>query len=168
MAAKQFLEGAKVSSSEIEAQRLLRASLTHNFFFLEAQLNYLASHFSESPDFSIVERSLLNEQDIAMKKGVFVLTNKPKFFSVEDRVEFLLARFSPDLNAAKGGWFSQLSSSIKVRNRLVHPKQEHTLTVKEVEVAIIAVLDCLSAMYIAIFGKGFPPHALGLHMGPTR
>lgn len=164
---KQFLEDAKASAQDIEKQRMLRAALTHNFFFLEAQLNYLASHFADSPEFSIVERSLLTERDIAIEKGVFVLTDKPRFFRLEERIEFLLARFSSNLTTAKGTWFSDLKVSIKVRNRLVHPKEAHTVRVEEVEKAILAALDCISAMYKAIFGKKFPPHALGLHIGPS-
>ncbi|WFE75749.1 hypothetical protein [Roseinatronobacter sp. S2] len=164
--AKKFLTEAKVNDLKAEKQRLLRSALTHVFFFLEAQLNYLASHFAKSADFSVVERSLLTERDIALVKGRFVLTDKTKFYRMEDRIEFLLARFSADLEASKSTWFSDLTSSIKVRNRLVHPKEAHSISEAEVEKALLAVLACLSEMYIAIFGKKFPPAALGLHIGP--
>jgi hypothetical protein len=90
----------------------------------------------------------------------------PRFYRLEERIEFLLARFSPNLEKAKGIWFSDLKSSIKVRNRLVHPKDAHSLEIEDVETAILAVLGCLSAMYQEIFGKPFPPSALGLHLGP--
>lgn len=163
---KLFLEEAKADFSKGGKQRKLRAALTHAFFFLEAQLNYVASHFSSSSEFSVIERSLLSERDIALVNGNFILTEKTKFFKLEDRVEFLLARFSIDLVNAKGTWFSDLKSSIKVRNRLVHPKDAHSLEVNEVEKAILSVLGCLSALYRAIFGKPFPPSALGLHSGP--
>tara|TARA_R100000687_G_C6429617_1_gene155015 strand:+ start:315 stop:857 length:543 start_codon:yes stop_codon:yes gene_type:complete len=163
---KLFLEEAKADLPEGGKQRMLRAALTHAFFFLEAQLNYVASHFSNSSEFSVIERSLLSERDIALDNGKFVLVNKSKFFRLEDRIEFLLARFSRDLESAKGTWFSDLKSSIKVRNRLVHPKDAHSLEVNEVEKAILSVLGCLSALYRAIFGKPFPPSALGLHSGP--
>ena len=165
--AKTFLDEAKAASTADRGQRLLRSSLTHAFFFLEAQLNYLASHFANSPDFSVVERSLLSEKEVSLLNGVFALTDKTKFYRLEDRIEFLLARFSADLTASKGNWFSDLSSSIKVRNRLVHPKDAHIVEVAEVEKAILSVLACLSALYLAIFGKPFPLAALGLHPGPT-
>ncbi len=164
--AKRFLEEAKEKEGKAEKQRLLRSALTHSFFFLEAQLNYLAAHFAASPEFSIVEQSLLSERDLALEKGRFVLTNKTKFYRLEDRVEFLLARFSADLEGSKSTWFSDLKSSVKVRNRLVHPKEAHSISETEVEKAILAVLDCLSAMYSVIFGKPFPPASLGLHIGP--
>ncbi len=163
---KRFLEEARSNVSKLEKQRLLRSALTHAFFFLEAQLNYLASHFSSAPQFSVVERSLLTERDIALVRGRFALTDRTKFFRLEDRIEFLLVQFSGDLENSKGTWFSDLKSSIKVRNRLVHPREAHSLEIKEVEKSLLAVLACVSAMYSAIFGKAFPPAALGLHIGP--
>lgn len=168
ISAKKFLEESKSAGTPSERQRLLRSALTHSFFFLEAQLNYLASHFSNSSDFSISEKSLLSEQEVSLVKGKFILINKSKFYRLEDRIEFLLARFSPDLEASKGSWFSELLVSIKIRNRLVHPKEAHQISEQEVERSLLAVLECLSAMYIAIFAKPFPPATLGLHIGPEK
>lgn len=168
LSSKQFLVDAKsLKSKSQQQQRALRASLTHAFFFLEAQLNYLAAHFSNSPEFNVLERSLLSEKDVSLEKGQFVLKERSKYFRLEDRIEFLLARFSPDPKKAKGLWFSDLKSSIGVRNRLVHPKEAHALEIGEVEKTILSVLGCLGALYTAIFGKGFPLVALGLHTGPT-
>lgn len=166
--AKKFFLEAKACDARSEKQRLLRSSLTHAFFFLEAQLNYIGSHFANSSDFSIVEKSLLSEREVALVKGCFVLTEKPKFFRLEDRIEFLLARFSTDTESSKGSWFSSLSTSIKVRNRLVHPKEAHSISEDEVEQALLAVLDCLSELYTTIFGKPFPLATLRLHIGPNN
>ena len=163
---KKFLQEAKANDVKTEKQRLLRSALTHSFFFLEDQLNYLASNFATSADFSVVEQSLLTEKDVALIKGCFVLTDKKKYYRLEDLIEFILTRFSTDLEASKSGWFSDLSSSIKVRNRLVHPKEAHNISEDEVEKTLLAVLGCVSEMYSAIFGKKFPPAALGLHIGP--
>lgn len=171
LSSKQFLNDAKTLKGENQIQqrqRSLRASLTHAFFFLEAQLNYLAAHFANRPEFSVLEQSLLSEKDISLDKGQFRLTEKAKFFRLQDRIEFLLSHFSGDLGKAKGTWFSDLILSIEVRNRLVHPREAHMLEFSEVERAILAVLGCLSALYKAIFGKKFPLAALGLHTGPTE
>ena len=129
-------------------------------------MNYLAAHFAESPNFDLLERSILSERDVSLEKGRFTLTEKAKFFRLEERIEFLLSRFSPDLDKTKGSWFSDLKSSIAVRNRLVHPREAHTLELIEVERAILSILDCLQALYKSIFGKDFPLASLGLHMGP--
>ena len=167
LASKQFLQEAKVSGlADRDQQRYLRASLTHVFFFLEAQLNYLAGHFSGSTGFDLLERSLLSERDVRLDNGKFVLTDNDKFFRIEDRIEFLLYRFSADPNKTKGHWFSDLKSSINVRNRLVHPKKEHKINVADVEKAIMSVLNCLTSLYYSIFRKDFPLSSLGLHTGP--
>ena len=169
LSSKQFLEDAKsLKIKSLQRQRALRASLTHAFFFLEAQINYLAAHFAKSPEFNVLEQSLLSEKDVSLAKGRFVLTDKAKFFRLEDRIEFLLSRFSSHPEKAKGTWFSDLKSSISVRNRLVHPREAHTLEFSEVERTILSVLGCLSALYDAIFGKKFPLAALGLHTGPKE
>ena len=167
LASKQFLQEAKVSGiTDRDQQRHLRASLTHAFFFLEAQLNYLAGHFSNSSGFDVLERSLLSEREVRLDAGNFVLTKKAKFFRIEDRIEFLLYRFSADPNKSKGHWFSELKSSIDVRNGLVHPKKAHVINVADVEMAIMAALNCLTSLYDAIFRKDFPLSSLGLHTGP--
>lgn len=169
LSSKKFLEDAKAhSNNEPDFQRFLRASLTHAFFFLEAQLNYLAHHFSNSKDFDLIERALLSEMEVRLDKGQFRITDKPKFYSMEDRIEFLLRRFSSDIDAAKGTWFSALKDSIGVRNRLVHPKDAHEINIQEAEKAIISILDCLSSLYKSIFQKEFPLKSLGLHTGPIN
>lgn len=166
ISAKKFLEDGRAETTTAVKQRLLRSALTHTFFFLEAQLNYLASHFVNSQDFSVAEKSLLSEREMALVRGRFSLTQKTKFYRLEDRIEFFLATFSPNLEVSKGTWFSDLRSAIQTRNRLVHPKEAHSISELEVERSLLAVLDCLSALYTAIFGKEFPPAALGLHIGP--
>jgi hypothetical protein len=165
--AKRFLLEAKSYDKDSEIQRNLRSALTHAFFFLEAQLNYLSNHFANRPEFSILERSLLCEREFVLHKGRFVLTDKQKFFRLEDRVEFLLAKFAQDPSLAKGSWFSELTSAIQIRNRLVHPKTVHKIKVTEVEKAIRAILECLTSLYLAIFKKEFPPSKLGLGLGPS-
>ena len=108
----------------------------------------------------------MTEREVELVNGCFKLTDKTKFYRLEDRIEFLLARFSADMEAVKGSWFSDLRSSVKVRNRLVHPKEAHRIGEADVEKALLAALDCLTELYSAIFGKPFPPAALGLHIGP--
>ena len=167
LSSKLFLEESKTKThSKADSQRMLRASLTHAFFFLEAQMNYLASHFVNSDGFDLMERSLLAEREIRLEKGLFVLSDSSKFYRLEDRIEFLLARFSKSLTQAKGEWYSELKVSLAVRNRLVHPREAHTISQAEVEKAIVAILNCLTALYQAIFQKDFPLSKLGLGTGP--
>lgn len=165
---KYFLElGKQYPINSDDGQRNLRASITHAFFFLEAQLNYIADHFSQSKNFDILERSLLSEKEISLEKGKFILSGKPKFYRIEDRIDFLLSRFSPSPQKAKSSWHPNLKASILVRNRLVHPKKAHQISVEEAESCILAVLGCLEALYDAVFGKQFQLALLGLHPGPT-
>lgn len=168
-AAKSFLEEGRGNPNlSDDEQRNFRASITHAFFFLEAQINYIAQHFSNSTSFDLLERSLLSERDVALSKGKFSITKKPKFYRLEDRIDFLLNRFSATPVEDKANWHSGLIASITVRNRLVHPKEAHQVTITEVETCILSVLGCLESLYRAVFGTNFPLAGLGLHPGPAK
>ncbi len=166
---KLFLIEAKSSNiGTSSGQRLLRASLTHAFFFLESEINYLSGHFKGNRDFDLNERSLLSEKEVQLRKGEFVITDRDKYFRLEDRIEFLIVRFSGSRDLLSGAWYSELMLAIKLRNMLVHPREVRSLTVKGVEEALSSIIYCLSALYQAIFQKEFPLKSLGLDTGPLN
>lgn len=168
LSAKLFLQEAKtVSASGQNQQRFLRSAITHAFFFLEAEINYLSSHFKDSRDFDLNERSLLSEKEVSLEKGAFRLTGKDKYFRLDDRIEFLIVKFSGSSTALSDPWYADLRLAIKLRNQLVHPREMHDLKVVDVERCIGSVVLCLSALYRAIFRKDFPLAVLGLHTGPV-
>lgn len=167
-ASKLFLIEAKVAGITLQdAQRNFRASITHAFFFLEAEINYIGAHFKDHPDFDLSERSLLSEKEIRIDKGVFYLSNADKFFRLEDKIEFLLARFSGNLTKNKGSWYADLRLSIQLRNSIVHPKDVRLIGEDDCTRCILSVLGCISALYRAVFNKDFPLIKLGLNLGPT-
>ncbi len=167
-ASKSFLIEAKADGITLpEAQRCFRASITHAFFFLEAEINYIAAHFKDHPDFDLSERSLLSEKEIRIDKGVFFLSHVDKFFRMEDKIEFLLARFAGHLSKHKGSWFADLRLSIQLRNSIVHPKDVRQIGEDDCKRCILSVLGCISALYRAVFNKEFPLIKLGLDLGPS-
>lgn len=168
LSSKTFLLEARMEEvGAFSQQKLLRASLTHAFFFLEAELNYLSGHFKDNRDFDLSERSILSEKEVSLHKGEFKLTDRDKHYRIEDRVDFLIFRFSGSRDALKEPWRSELSSAISLRNKLVHPKEIHLLHEADVQSAVSSVILCLSALYLAIFRKDFPLKSLGLDTGPV-
>ncbi|MGS4916315.1 hypothetical protein [Mameliella alba] len=168
LSSKTFLLEAKAEGLDsFNQQKLLRASLTHAFFFLEAELNYLSGHFKDNRDFDLSERSILSEKEVSLHRGEFKLTRKDKYYRLEERVDFLIVRFSGSRDALNEAWRSELSSAISLRNKLVHPKEIHQLREADVQTAVSSVIFCLSALYLAIFRKDFPLKSLGLDTGPT-
>lgn len=168
LSSKIFLLDAKADGLDAPSrQRLLRASLTHGFFFLEAEINYLSGHFKDNKDFDLSERSILSEKEILLHNGEFKLTDRDKHYRLEDRVDFLIVRFSGSRAAFRDPWRSELASVIALRNKLVHPKDIHELREVDVQNAIFSVIHCLSALYLAIFRRDFPLKSLGLDTGPV-
>lgn len=168
MSAKVFLiEAQSVSNSDRE-QRLLRSALVHCFFFLEAQISYVMDHFKSNTNFSILEKSIINEKDYSFKDGEFALLSKDKFYRLEDRIEFLIYKFSGKLDHRGSEWYSMLKNYIRLRNDIVHPKDNHNLSCDDIERAILSVVECVSLIYKCVFNKDFPLKSLGLHVGPVR
>ena len=57
----------------------------------------------------------------------------------------------------KTQWWSDLGSAIKLRNKLTYPKAEAlVIRAKDVAVALTAVIECIDAIYRAVYKKPFP------------
>lgn len=146
-------------------QAYLRAALLHAFSFLEAHLNYLAEHFEHSAIYSVNEKGVLLERDVTFERGVFALSARSKFSRMTDRIELLLGKGTAAQPVGKDAWFSPLKDSIKVRNALVHPREAHVLTDKQLDDAMKAILTCVDALYRAALGKPLPYAKKGLEGG---
>lgn len=162
--AKGFREKAAGEEGKTK-QAYLRAALLHAFSFLEAHMNYLAEHFEDSPIYSVNEKGVLLEREVMFERGVFELSTRSKFSRMTDRIELLLGKGTAHQPAAKETWFSPLKDSIKVRNALVHPREVHILTDKQLDDAMTAILTCVDALYLAALGKALPYAKKGLDGG---
>jgi hypothetical protein len=154
--AKGFASKAKNETDVEIEQAYLRASLLHGFFFLEAHLNDLAEHFQSNSMFSIHEQGILLERDVGFDNGEFRSSDRRRHYRITERVELLLRKCSSDYSKSKGTWFSKLSGAIKIRNKIVHPRDVHTISHKEVSASLVAIIDCVDELYRVVFKKGLP------------
>jgi hypothetical protein len=161
-AAKMYLRSAVEMDKGSEQQAALRSSLFHGYCFLEAQINYISEHFKNSHDFSVLEKSILLEKDFTLKVGKFSITNKDKFYRLDDRIEFLISKFSNEIATVKGEWFSRLQASTHLRNNLVHPKLVHNLSENDVQIALNSILEFMKVLHETIFKKKYPYANYGL------
>ena len=160
--AKQFAADANSAKTKSLVQAYRRSALMHGFCFLEAELNYLAEHFEGKPMFTVHEQGVLLERDVRLKKGKFVLSDREKFYRLLERIELLLEKCAHDADSVKANWFSSLSSAIKKRNKLVHPREAHSLSDKEVKEVLQAILDGVSALYGTVLKRKYPYKNKGL------
>jgi hypothetical protein len=159
--AKRFLEKAQSEAAPEARNAYLHAAMLLAFCSLEAHINAISDDFSERPEFSIHERSILLELEVRLEDGEFSLGGL-KIFRLEDRLQFLHRKFSGKPFDKSVVWWAQLKNAMSSRNKLTHPKDAHLLTVDNVRDAIAAITAALDATYSVIYKKNFPAANRGL------
>jgi len=125
----------------------------------------MAEHFNESPMFSVNEKGILLERQVAFENGAYTITQKAKFSRMTDRIELLLRKTSSNSSVGGDEWMSKLKAAIKIRNALVHPKDAHELTDAQLTDALDSILKGVEALYMAVFKKGLPYAKKGISGG---
>lgn len=161
---KAFFEKSKVTAEKESREAYLHASLLLIMSSLEACVNSIIEELLIEPykdEYDLLAQSLLLEKDIIFEKGHYRLGNKLKMSRITERIEFLLFKFSGKEISSTLNWFNQLKQSIDLRNKLVHPKEHIELTEKQVENAMLAVLEAINELYKAIYKRPFPAYSFG-------
>lgn len=161
--AKRFLEKAKESPDGPADAANLHAALLLSFCAFEAHVNSIADEFSMAPGLSAHEKALLLEKEIRLEDGEFRMQQKLRISRLEDRIEFLHAKFSGHPVDRSSIWWGQLANAIDLRNKLTHAKSITPVTRAAVGCALEAIIDALNALYTAIYKRKFPPVSQGLH-----
>lgn len=130
-----FLTSAENSDSETEKNSLLAASVIFSWIAIESFVNNMIDDFNQIPKdlFAMHERAFLIEkklkfQDHGRNIGTFVVdSNQNDFKRLEDKIFFLIAKFSK-IGDLRGGTLWQEFEKFKdLRNKLVHPRRDHQL-----------------------------------------
>lgn len=158
---KRFLEKATEAKDALERQTYLHSALVHAFFFLESQVNSIADDFLYSPDLSVLDQSVLLEKNFAVENGEFVLTSQ-KFLPVTERVEFIARRFGKKRVDKQQQWWQDLKKGQRLRNSIVHPREQVELGPAAVKSSIRAVLAAVNFLYQSVYKKDFPHFSLDL------
>jgi hypothetical protein len=160
--AKRFLEKARECSDSTAEAANLHAALMLSFCALEAHINAIGEEFSGRADFSAHEKGILLERDVRLEDGEFRLKPVLKMTKLEDRIEFLHAKFSGKPVDRSSSWWGQLSAATNLRNQLTHAREIPTISQGAVRSACQAIIDALDALYQAIYKRKFPPTGRGL------
>ena len=161
--AKTFAHMAKAMTQKHAKQAFLRSSFHHSFCFLESHINFITSSFQSTKQLDVSTLGFLQEKEVVLSKGDFIVSKKDRYYSLIDRIEFLIHRFGGD---AEKESFQKLKSDlarlIRVRNDLTHPREANELADKDAEEAMLVILDTTDIIYRAVFKKGLPYTKLGI------
>ena len=165
--AKRFFEKATESANSVSRAAHLHAALMLAFCALEAHINSIGDEFATSTNLSAHEKGILLERDVKLKDGEFQLQSGLKISRLEDRIEFIHARFSGKSLDRASTWWSQLSTAIEFRNQLTHAKTVPNISEAAVRNAILAIVNSLDMLYQAIYKRTFPTTGMGLQSALT-
>jgi hypothetical protein len=108
------------------------------------------------------EKGMLLERGVRLENGEFQLQTSLKVARLEERIEFVHAKFSGKPLDRASSWWSQLSAAMDLRNQLTHAKTVPIVTDAAVGNAIRAIVDALDVLYQSIYKRPFPSAGLGL------
>lgn len=169
--ASQLLEESKALLDKSRATEAfsqatyLHSSLLLAISALEACINSISDELLVGPyqnKYTVHEQGLLLERDVRFDKGSFVLSKNLKIFRITDRVEFLYCKFTGHKLSGTDFWYTNLKQSIDLRNKLVHPKENVRVTDKQVQSAVLSVIDAINELYKAVYKQTFPSYSRGI------
>lgn len=161
--AKRFLEKIKETKDEDAKTAYIHSAVLIGISALEAYINGISQELVNFHATPIHERAILGEKEVELKNGEFVLTERLKIQRLTDRIQYLYFKYSKTyLTGESETWWGPLKQSLKVRNSLVHPKEEITISEDEVTLLIESVIECLLRLSKIIYKKEYPFRKMGL------
>lgn len=161
--AKHFLEKARQEKDTSAINAYLHASLLLSISSLEAYVNGIADDFKDQECLNIMEKGFLLEQEVSFKNGEFILKDNLRMSRLIERIEFLFSKFKPKKVDKNAKWWQDLNEGIKLRNKLMHPKEYNTLDVKQIETTLRSVIQCIDKLFQHVYKQKLPTHKLDLN-----
>ena len=123
--ASHFIESAKGTNLDSRFKvRDYRVSIFLISSALEAFINYLGETFKDSPDLSLHERDFLNDLQTEVNPRTAMLDKKEKFQTLDNKIKFLINKFSIQLDVATTPEWSHFKDFKGFRDSLVHPREQ--------------------------------------------
>jgi len=167
--AYEFFLLAQKASEESDARtarRYYRASVFYAAGAIEAFMNYVADSFAEAETLTSQEVAFLNDKKFVCspEKGKFI--EKTEYNRLEDKLKFLIRRFSPDFDFQCKSW-SRLMEFKGFRDSLVHPRQnEDNLDIaeyqKRLKLGLSGIIETMNAVSTTVFKRALRKQILDL------
>src|SRR5207237_4587649 len=124
---------------------------------VESFVNFIADTFEKGQSMSHHELAYLSDKAFYFDPKKGVLLEKTEFHRLEDKLKFLLTKFSPSFDFNNAAW-SQLIMFKRLRDQLIHPKQledQTSLAIyeKQLRLGIQGNIQIMNELSKAIFSK---------------
>lgn len=125
---------------------------------LEAFINYLGDGFENQKILEPYELALLQDKKFSLISGKFVLTTQTEFRRLEEKIKFLLTRFSPAFDTASHPAWQHFLRFKVLRDDITHPRENKDTGIERLErelpKGMNAVIDLIDTLLLGIYGSG--------------
>ena len=162
--AKFLYEKACETKFDKERQLYLHSSLLMGMSALEAYVNSICEELVNTEEYKLelYEKMLLSEKKIELNNGIALLGNKLQMTRLIDKIEYIYCKYSHKKIEQSDNWHDGIHAAIQLRNSLVHPKEVITLNDRQVETALMNILQTVNVLFYAVYKHNVPILNYGL------
>ena len=128
--ASAFFDEAKSAAESGNARasrRYYRAAVFYTSGAMEAFVNFIADTFEKGGTFTQHEIAFLTDKSLIFSNTNWALREKIEFHRVDEKLRFLLSKFSPEFDFNNPSW-SSLMELKEIRDSLIHPRHNEDKT----------------------------------------
>ena len=155
--AAQFRNDAVSSTENSAIKRNYRAAVFNLTSSIESYVFYQAIVLGMG-QIADAEKAFLLDRQYALSGAGFTITNTPRYNPVDQKIKFLLAKFSPDVKIGSIREWPKFLEFKKFRDKLTHPREEidpYSIEdyKKQVQAGFLSVVTLMNLLSIGIYRK---------------
>ena len=156
--ADYFMKKAAAQGDSQLARRYYRASIFCAMSAIEAFVNYVGDAFAAGGSLEPYEIAFLMDKQSTLIHGKFEMLDTVEYHRLEDKLRFLICKFSSGFDFHTTTWWGHLLEFKKFRDSLVHPRQDEDETELDSYKSLSArglssVIEAINHLCIGIFRK---------------
>lgn len=118
-----FYEEAVNNDDEILKKRFFRVSIFCLTSAIEAFVNYIGSSIEIAGSIDKNEIAFLNDKTIEIKPSSGSVTERTKYYSIEDKIKFIIKRFNVEIDIGNDSNWGHFLNIKNLRDDLIHSRE---------------------------------------------
>jgi hypothetical protein len=164
--ASVFFEEAEKASDPRVARRYYRAAVFYTSGAMEAFVNFIADTLEKGEVLTPHEIAFLTDKSLTFSQKQWAIAERVEYHRVEDKIRFLLSKFSPNFDFNNNSW-SSLMQLKDIRDSLIHPRNnEDETSAKEysqiLNTGLHGAISIMNVVSEAMFRRPLRPQILDL------
>jgi hypothetical protein len=159
--AHSFFQQAETEANkknEREARKLYRASIFCAASAMEAFMNYIGDTFKQGDSLDRAELAFINDKVLEFSPTKLKTIEKVKYNSLDEKVKFIIKRFSVDISPEHSTEWNNFVSFKKLRDSLIHSKNLTDDTPlsdyqSEIKKGLNAIISIIDTIFLKLFNK---------------